>query len=194
MFADILRIALGADIAFFNGGTIRSDQVGGGRWQQHDASQCEGVAPAGSAVWRAAQGATCSPPCGSCVPHSTCQPTCPALPPPPAPAPPKVHGAGQLTMRDFVAMLPFTDELVLLELSGADVLVALETGVGSWPALEGRFLQVRRGQRAPAAAGRAAAQRQRRAGVGAGRQKSAAHPCAATNPSPLAGLGPHLCL
>lgn len=38
-------------------------------------------------------------------------------------------------------MLPFTDELVLLELSGADVLTALETGVGSWPALEGRFLQ-----------------------------------------------------
>ena len=39
-------------------------------------------------------------------------------------------------------MLPFTDELVLLELSGADLLTVLETGVGSWPALEGRFLQV----------------------------------------------------
>ncbi|PRW59853.1 5 -nucleotidase [Chlorella sorokiniana] len=79
MFADVMRISLGADIAFFNGGTIRSDQV---------------------------------------------------------------HAAGQLITRDFVSMLPFTDELVLLELSGSDVLTALETGVGSWPALEGRFLQV----------------------------------------------------
>jgi hypothetical protein len=45
-------------------------------------------------------------------------------------------------MRDFVSMLPFTDELVVLELSGLDILVALETGVSSWPAREGRFLQV----------------------------------------------------
>lgn len=55
---------------------------------------------------------------------------------------PQIHTAGQLLMRDFVSMLPFTDELVLLELSGADLLVSLETGVGSYPALEGRFLQV----------------------------------------------------
>lgn len=27
MFADIMRISLAADVAFFNGGTIRSDQV-----------------------------------------------------------------------------------------------------------------------------------------------------------------------
>lgn len=45
-------------------------------------------------------------------------------------------------MRDFVSMLPFTDELVVLDLSGRDVLVALETGVSSWPRKEGRFLQV----------------------------------------------------
>lgn len=56
----------------------------------------------------------------------------------------QVHAAGQLLTRDFVSMLPFTDELVLLELAGADLLRALETGVGSWPALEGRFLQVGR--------------------------------------------------
>ena len=31
---------------------------------------------------------------------------------------------------------------MLLELSGSDILTALETGVGSFPALEGRFLQV----------------------------------------------------
>lgn len=29
MFADVMRISLGADIAFFNGGTIRSDQASG---------------------------------------------------------------------------------------------------------------------------------------------------------------------
>lgn len=57
--------------------------------------------------------------------------------------PAQIHAAGQLLTRDFVSMLPFTDELVLLELSGADVLAMLETGVGSFPALEGRFLQVR---------------------------------------------------
>ena len=54
----------------------------------------------------------------------------------------QVHSAGQLLTRDFVSMLPFTDELVVLELSGGAVLTALETGVGSYPALEGRFLQV----------------------------------------------------
>ncbi|KAI3436153.1 hypothetical protein D9Q98_002210 [Chlorella vulgaris] len=79
LFADVMRISLGADVAFFNGGTIRSDQI---------------------------------------------------------------HAAGQLLMRDFVSMLPFTDDLVLLELSGADLLKVLETGVGAVPALEGRFLQV----------------------------------------------------
>jgi hypothetical protein len=30
LFADVMRISLGADAAFFNGGTIRSDQVGAG--------------------------------------------------------------------------------------------------------------------------------------------------------------------
>jgi 5'-nucleotidase len=54
----------------------------------------------------------------------------------------QVHAAGPLVMRDYVTMLPFTDELVLLELSGGEVLTALETGVGSWPKKEGRFLQV----------------------------------------------------
>lgn len=54
----------------------------------------------------------------------------------------QIHAAGQLLMRDFVSMLPFTDDLVLLELSGADLLKVLETGVGAVPALEGRFLQV----------------------------------------------------
>jgi len=79
LLGDIMRLGLGADAAFLNGGTIRSDSV---------------------------------------------------------------HPAGRLKMRDFVTMLPFTDELVVLRLTGKDVLNALETGVSSWPRREGRFLQV----------------------------------------------------
>ena len=52
LMGDIMRLSLGADAAFLNGGTIRSDQV---------------------------------------------------------------HAKGRLTMRDFVTMLPFTDELVVVE-------------------------------------------------------------------------------
>ena len=79
LFADIMRLGLETDIAFLNGGTIRSDQV---------------------------------------------------------------HPAGRLCMRDFVSMLPFTDELVVLHLTGKQLLQALETGVSAWPKREGRFLQV----------------------------------------------------
>ncbi|KAL6766462.1 FAP215 [Auxenochlorella protothecoides x Auxenochlorella symbiontica] len=79
LLADAMRVAMGCQVAFFNGGTVRSDQV---------------------------------------------------------------HAAGQLTTRDVVTMLPFTDELVAVELTGADLLRVLETGVGAWPEPEGRFLQV----------------------------------------------------
>lgn len=54
----------------------------------------------------------------------------------------QIHAAGRLCMRDYVSMLPFTDELVVLRLRGSDVLETLETGVSSWPKREGRFLQV----------------------------------------------------
>ena len=54
----------------------------------------------------------------------------------------QIHAAGRLCMRDYVSMLPFTDELVVLRLTGSDVLETLETGVSSWPKREGRFLQV----------------------------------------------------
>lgn len=64
-------------------------------------------------------------------------------PPRPSPKPTiQVHAAGQLTTRDVVTMLPFADELVAVELTGANLLRVLETGVGAWPAQEGRFLQV----------------------------------------------------
>ncbi len=54
----------------------------------------------------------------------------------------QIHAAGRLSMRDYVSMLPFTDELVVLRLRGSDVLETLETGVSSWPKREGRFLQL----------------------------------------------------
>ena len=141
MFADILCIALGADAAFFNGGTIRSDQVGrggggggDGRTKHRSAAHARGrrkqpcpPAPAPGRHGAAAPGGT--PRTGSLAP--------------PRPLLLQVHAAGQLVMRDFVSMLPFTDELVLLELTGEQLLRSLETGVGSWPKLEGRFLQAR---------------------------------------------------
>ena len=79
LMGDIMKLGLDSEVAFLNGGTIRSDQI---------------------------------------------------------------HASGRLSMRDFVSMLPFTDELVVLSLSGSALLAALETGVSSWPKREGRFLQV----------------------------------------------------
>lgn len=54
----------------------------------------------------------------------------------------RVHFTGQFTVKDLITMLPFTDELVVVEMSGSDLLDALETSVSAWPAKEGRFLQV----------------------------------------------------
>ena len=54
----------------------------------------------------------------------------------------RVHAAGQLTVRDLITMLPFTDELVVLSMTGEDLIDALEVSVSAWPAKEGRFLQV----------------------------------------------------
>lgn len=52
------------------------------------------------------------------------------------------HPSGQLTVKDLITMLPFTDELVVLVLDGNDIIEALETSVSAWPAKEGRFLQL----------------------------------------------------
>lgn len=54
----------------------------------------------------------------------------------------RIHFAGQFTVKDLITMLPFTDELVVVEMTGTDLLDALETSVSAWPAKEGRFLQV----------------------------------------------------
>eukprot|EP00922_Rhytidocystis_sp_ex-Travisia-forbesii_P042846 GHVS01064060.1.p1 GENE.GHVS01064060.1~~GHVS01064060.1.p1 ORF type:complete len:647 (-),score=87.60 GHVS01064060.1:1782-3722(-) len=49
---------------------------------------------------------------------------------------------GLLRMRDLSAMLPMLDPLVVVELTGSQLLRVLENGVSMYPRLEGRFLQV----------------------------------------------------
>ncbi|EFN55639.1 hypothetical protein CHLNCDRAFT_57826 [Chlorella variabilis] len=54
----------------------------------------------------------------------------------------RIHPAGELTHRDLVSILPMLDETVVIQVSGAQLLEALENGVYEWPKLEGRFPQV----------------------------------------------------
>ncbi|CAJ1391032.1 unnamed protein product, partial [Effrenium voratum] len=49
---------------------------------------------------------------------------------------------GDIKVRDLVNLLPMLDELCLLQLTGAQLLNALENSVSQYPRLEGRFLQV----------------------------------------------------
>ena len=45
-------------------------------------------------------------------------------------------------VQDLLMILPMMDPLVLLDVTGAQLLLALENGVSKWPSLEGRFPQV----------------------------------------------------
>lgn len=54
----------------------------------------------------------------------------------------KVLPAGPLTVRDLLALMPMLDETVLIEITGAQLLNALENGVSQYPKFEGRFPQV----------------------------------------------------
>uniref|UniRef100_A0A0K2SW39 AGAP007730PAlike [Tribolium castaneum] n=3 Tax=Lepeophtheirus salmonis TaxID=72036 RepID=A0A0K2SW39_LEPSM len=54
----------------------------------------------------------------------------------------RVHSAGPFFLKDLCSILPMIDPLVLLNVSGAQVLKCLENGVSQWPKLEGRFPQV----------------------------------------------------
>ena len=49
---------------------------------------------------------------------------------------------GKIRMQELVSILPMLDHVVMLEMTGANLLSALANGVSKWPALEGRFLQV----------------------------------------------------
>lgn len=50
-----------------------------------------------------------------------------------------VHPAGAFSGADLDALLPFSDQLVSFPVRGADLVEALEVGVGALPAAEGRF-------------------------------------------------------
>lgn len=53
-----------------------------------------------------------------------------------------MYGPGQLTAKDIFSVLPFGNVLISLEVSGADLLAAIENGVSSVENVSGRFPQV----------------------------------------------------
>lgn len=54
----------------------------------------------------------------------------------------RIHHAGPFTRRDMMTILPMMDSLVVLQVSGSQIIEALENGVSQYPKLEGRFPQV----------------------------------------------------
>jgi len=54
----------------------------------------------------------------------------------------RVHPRGQFRMLDLMAILPMVDSLVVIVITGSQLVAALENGVSKYPALEGRFPQV----------------------------------------------------
>ncbi|KAJ5117007.1 hypothetical protein N7456_001355 [Penicillium angulare] len=54
----------------------------------------------------------------------------------------QIYPPGVLRLKDMLNCFPFEDPVVLLRVSGQALLDALENGVGTLPALEGRFTQV----------------------------------------------------
>ncbi|CAL8106599.1 unnamed protein product [Orchesella dallaii] len=54
----------------------------------------------------------------------------------------RIHSSGQFTMRDLMTILPMLDSLVVLKVSGTQLVETLENGVSQYPKLEGRFPQI----------------------------------------------------
>ena len=54
----------------------------------------------------------------------------------------QIYPPGVLKLRDLVNCFPFEDPVVVLKVTGAQIRAALENGISSYPALEGRFPQV----------------------------------------------------
>ena len=54
----------------------------------------------------------------------------------------RIHPCGEFRMRDLMAILPMIDSLVVIAVTGTQLVAALENGVSKYPALEGRFPQV----------------------------------------------------
>lgn len=53
-----------------------------------------------------------------------------------------IHPAGPFFLKDLLSILPMIDPLVLLEVTGDQIMKCLENGVSQYPKLEGRFPQV----------------------------------------------------
>ena len=53
-----------------------------------------------------------------------------------------VHLEGEFRLHDLMTILPINDTLVTIEVTGQQLLEALENGVSKYPSLEGRFPQV----------------------------------------------------
>ncbi|KAJ6669886.1 hypothetical protein lerEdw1_000435 [Lerista edwardsae] len=54
----------------------------------------------------------------------------------------RIHPAGEFTMHDLLTILPILDALLVVKVTGKQLLEALENGVYRYPALDGRFPQV----------------------------------------------------
>ncbi|XP_077203337.1 snake venom 5'-nucleotidase-like isoform X2 [Paroedura picta] len=54
----------------------------------------------------------------------------------------RMHPTGHFTMHDLLSILPFMDALLVVRITGKQLLEALENGVCRYPALDGRFPQV----------------------------------------------------
>lgn len=54
----------------------------------------------------------------------------------------RIHQRGEFKIRDIMAILPMIDSLVVIAVTGMQLIAALENGVSKYPALEGRFPQV----------------------------------------------------
>ena len=53
-----------------------------------------------------------------------------------------LYPPGPISMKTLLMMFPFEDIIVVVKVTGADILAGLENGVSKWPAHEGRFPQV----------------------------------------------------
>jgi len=54
----------------------------------------------------------------------------------------RIHHRGEFKVLDLMAILPMVDSLVVIAVTGTQLVAALENGVSKYPALEGRFPQV----------------------------------------------------
>ena len=51
----------------------------------------------------------------------------------------RLINSGKITREDLVSLLPMLDPMVILEITGLQLIEVLENSVSKWPALEGRF-------------------------------------------------------